>query len=312
MDPLDEVNPPTGAAGKGAAARRGPEPGLPATPDGLTVSVATEEDWNHVIAWADGERWNVGRGDAALFLPTDPAGFFVGRMEGRPVSAMSVVNYSARYAFLGHYLVDPAFRGRGLGLATWQAAVPHARGRSLGLDATPARQDDYAKSGFVAYYDTVRHTGRPQRAGAPGPGTVPVTGEHLAAVLAYDRQYFPTDRADFVQRWLTAPGHVAYARLTEGRLTGYGVIRPASEAHRIGPLFAETRADAEALFDALTAHLGPGDEVSLDIPAPQKEAGALAIDRGLAAEFHTVRMYSGPVPANRAEQAFATTTLELG
>ncbi len=49
------------------------------------------------------------------------------------------------------------------------------------------------------------------------------------------------------------PGHRALARVVDGRPTGYGVVRPAQDEARIGPLFADTPADAAALLDGLAA-----------------------------------------------------------
>ncbi len=281
----------------------------------FTVSAATLDEWYQVAEWADGEGWNVGNGDVACFHPTDPAGFFIGRLGTRPVAAISIVNYSDEYAVLGHYLTDPEFRGRGFGHATWQAALPHADTRTIGLDAMPAQQVNYEKSGFKPVHNTVHYAGRPRRPAAatrPAIATARVTAEHLETLTAYDRKCFPADRNSFVRRWLTAPDRIAYVRITEGRVTGYGVLRPAGRGYRIGPLFADTSLDAEALFDNLVAHIAPDDEVSLDIPEPHQESAALLTSRGLVAQFHTVRMYTGPVSAIAEQRVFAITTLELG
>ncbi|MFI1868007.1 GNAT family N-acetyltransferase [Streptomyces jumonjinensis] len=282
------------------------------TAAGLTVARASLEEWRQVAEWAAAEGWNPGDGDVGCFHPTDPDGFFIGRLGGEPVSAVSIVAYSDRYAFLGFYLVRPDLRGQGLGIATWRAAFPHAGDRLIGLDAVPAQQANYQRSGFTPAYGTVRYGGRPLRGGSPDEATVPAAPEHLGAIAAYDRDCFPADRGEFVARWLAAPGHTARVRLRDGRVTGYGVIRPGRDAHRIGPLFADTVQDAEALFDGLTAHLGPEDTVALDVPEPQREAAALAVARGLTAQFPTVRMYTGPAPEVRAERVFGVTTLELG
>ncbi|MFJ6811666.1 GNAT family N-acetyltransferase [Streptomyces anulatus] len=283
--------------------------------DAFTVSTATLEDWYQVAEWADGEGWNVGDGDVACFHPTDPAGFFIGRLGERPVAAVSIVNYDDRYAVLGHYLTDPEFRGRGHGLATWKAAFLHSGNRTVGLDAMPAQRANYETYGFKAVHDTVHFAGRPARPAGPVglvEGVALVTPEHAEALAAYDRRCFPADRSGFVARWLTAPGRTARVRLRDGAVAGYGVIRPAGRGHRIGPLFADTPEDAAALFDALVDHLDPDEEVSLDIPGTHAASADLLRSRGLAAQFHTVRMYTGPVPETAEERVFAITTLELG
>lgn len=284
---------------------------------GLTVTAASLEEWHDVVAWAADEGWNPGLGDAECFHPTDPAGFFIGRLGTQLISSISIVTYSDRFAFLGYYLVHPEHRRRGLGLTTWRAALPHAGKATIGLDAVPAQQAVYERAGFTPAHRTIRYTGRPGGSGGggatPGAGIVPVTAAHVDAVAAYDRGCFPADRHGFVARWLTAAGRTAYVHLEEGRVAGYGVLRPARSGQRIGPLFADTPEGAEALFDALTSHLGPDDEVHLDVPEPHESARALAAARGLTPRSHTVRMYTGPVPPSRGEHTtYAVTSLELG
>ncbi|MEU9486135.1 GNAT family N-acetyltransferase [Streptomyces decoyicus] len=279
----------------------------------LAVTTASLEDWHQVARWAADEDWNPGLGDTACFHPTDPAGFFLGRRDGRTVSAVSVVTYSDAYAFLGYYLVHPDHRGQGLGLATWRAAFPHVGVRTVGLDAVPAQQATYRRAGFTPAHDTIRYAGHPLRPDTPAPAeAVPVMGAHLDAVADYDRRCFPADRRAFVTRWLTAPGHTARVYLRDGAVAGYGVLRPARTGHRIGPLFADTPEAAEALFDTLVASVDRDGEIFLDIPGPRHTAHTLAASRGLAPQSHTVRMYTGPVPPAEWERTFAVTSLELG
>lgn len=282
----------------------------------LIVTEATAADWDQVVAWAAQEGWNPGPGDAACFHPTDPAGFHVGRVGGRIVSSVSIVTYSPDYAFLGFYLVHPQHRATGLGLATWTAAMPYAGDRVIGLDAVPAQEATYVRAGFTPSYRNVRYTGRPRRNSPPAPGAagtaLPVGPRHFDTVAAYDRRCFPADRRGFLARWLSAPGHTARVLLQDGRVTGYGVIRPAHVGWRMGPLFADTPEGAATLFDALTAGLAPDAEVAVDIPDLHPAAGELAAGRGLTATSHCVRMYSGPVPATDTAAVYATTTLELG
>jgi GNAT superfamily N-acetyltransferase len=280
----------------------------------LAVGRATAADWDEIVAWTAGEGWNPGLGDAGCFLPTDPAGFFVGRLGGRVVSAVSIVTYCPGFAFLGYYVVRPGHRGAGLGSATWRAALPHAGNRVVGLDAVPAQKSTYERAGFAAAYRNVRHSGRPTAAGSPAPGNVhPVTPRHHEAIARYDRNGFPADRPEFVVRWLTAEGHVARVLLDgDRRVRGYGVVRPAHQGYRVGPLFADGPDEAGALLDALVAALPSGAEVAVDVPDLHPAAAKLVADRGLAPVSECVRMYTGQAPAIRTETVFGTTTLELG
>ncbi|WP_326585250.1 GNAT family N-acetyltransferase [Streptomyces sp. NBC_00481] len=274
----------------------------------LVVTRATLDDWAVVARWAGDEGWNPGLSDPACFFAQDPEGFFIGRLDGEPVSSVSVVNYGDGYAFLGFYLVRPDLRGRGHGLATWKAALAHAGSRAVGLDGVVAQQDNYRQSGFEPAHRTFRYSGVVP--GTPVPdGVRPV--EDAASLAAYDTACHPADRPRFLRHWLTADGHRALARVVDGRLTGYGVIRPGRDALRIGPLFADTAADARALLAGLAAEAA-GRELAVDVPEPNTAAVALVEEYGLTPSFETARMYTGPIRPYAAERVFGVTTLELG
>ncbi|MFF0473406.1 GNAT family N-acetyltransferase [Streptomyces sp. NPDC004284] len=280
----------------------------------LSVSSATPQEWALVRSWAAEEGWNPGLSDAPAFFAQDPAGFFLGRVDGEPVSAISVVNYDDSYAFLGFYLVRPELRGLGYGLATWRAALAHAGGRAVGLDGVPAQQDNYRRSGFATAYRTARYVGEVPAPDRPAAGLVAAERVGAAALAAYDGVCHHADRPRFLDTWLTTPGHRALARVVDGRMTGYGVVRPAQDEARVGPLFADTPADAAALLDGLAAEAREfgAARVAVDMPEANPAAARLAEERGLEPTFETARMYTGPVRPVARERVFGVTTLELG
>ncbi|MGJ5749409.1 hypothetical protein FB563_6993 [Streptomyces puniciscabiei] len=281
-----------------------------AAPHDLVVTQATLADWPVIAGWAAAEGWNPGRSDGPAFFAQDPDGFFLGRIDGEPVSAVSVVNYGPEYAFLGCYLVRPDLRGQGHGLTTWKTALAHAGNRTVGLDGVVAQQDNYRQSGFELAYRTIRYTGTAREPGTPA-GVRPAGPADLAAITAYDSACHPADRPRFLAAWLTGPGHRAFVRHDGARLTGYGVLRPGHDTLRIGPLFADTAEDARALFAALTAEAA-GHEVAIDVPEPNAAGVALAEGAGFQASFETARMYTGPVREHARHRVFGVTTLELG
>ncbi|MGW0708488.1 GNAT family N-acetyltransferase [Streptomyces sp. NPDC002643] len=286
----------------------------PGTQD-LVVTRATLDDWAVVAAWAGEEGWNPGLSDPVCFFAQDPEGFFIGRIDGEPVSAISVVTYGDDYAFLGFYLVRPDLRGQGHGLTTWKTALAHAGARTVGLDGVVAQQDNYRKSGFAYAHRTFRYSGTAPAYSGTAPeaalpdGVLPV--DDVRAVEEYDRACCPADRPRFLERWLTTDGHRALARVVDGRLTGYGVIRPGRDALRIGPLFADTDTDARALLAGLAAEAA-GRTFAIDVPETNTAAVALAEEYGLTPSFETARMYTGPIRPYARERVFGITTLELG
>ncbi|MFD9244565.1 GNAT family N-acetyltransferase [Streptomyces sp. NPDC059556] len=285
-----------------------------ASPGSLSVSPATEREWALVRAWAAEEGWNPGLSDAAPFFAQDPRGFFLGRVDGEPVSAISVVTYDDAYAFLGFYLVRPELRGLGHGLATWRGALAHAGDRSVGLDGVPAQQDNYRRSGFVTAYRTARYVGEVPAPDSPVTGVVPAGTVDPAALAAYDNACHHADRPRFLAAWLATPGHRALVRIVDGRPAGYGVVRPAQDEARVGPLFADTPADAAALLDALAAEARKfgSARIAVDMPESNPAAARLAEERGLEPTFETARMYTGPVRPVAHARVYGVTTLELG
>jgi GNAT superfamily N-acetyltransferase len=261
--------------------------------------------------WAAAEGWNPGLADAPCFATVDPQGFLIGELDGAPAATISNVNYSGDFAFLGFYIVRPDLRGRGYGLAIWRAAIAHAGKRIIGLDGVIAQQDNYRKSGFAFAYRNIRFGGTLAEAAPAAAGLVPLAVIPIAAIEADDATVFPAPRPAFWRAWIAAPGHRGRALLRDGALKAWGVIRPCRRGWKIGPLVADDRAAAEAMFDALVADAG-GGEIFLDVPETNREAVALAQARGLVPVFETARMYTGTVRPMRLDRVFGVTTFELG
>jgi len=276
----------------------------------LRIRVMRPEEIALAADWAAAESWNPGLADAACFATVDPEGFLIGELDGAPAATISCVNYDERFAFLGFYIVRPELRGRDYGLRIWNAAIAHAPARTIGLDGVVAQQGNYRKSGFQFAYANVRYGGRVAPRPAPSAGIMPLADVPFATEAADDATVFPAPRASFLRAWISARGHIGRALVRDGRLAAWGVIRPCRIGRKIGPLVADDRAAAEAVFAALVA-TGPG-EVFLDVPSVNRDAVALAQDHGLAPVFETARMYTGAIRPVRLERVFGVTTFELG
>jgi hypothetical protein len=263
------------------------------------------------IDWAAAEGWNPGLADDACFASVDPEGFFIGELDSAPVATISCVNYDARFAFLGFYIVRADMRGRGYGMRIWNAAIAHAGARVIGLDGVVAQQDNYKKSGFQLAYANIRYGGTVTAPAAPRADVVALSDVPMASIEADDATVFPAPRPAFLRAWVGAPGHAGCAVMRDGRLKGWGVIRPCRKGFKIGPLVADDRAMAETMLSTLFAKVG-GGEIFLDVPGVNREAIALAESFGLAPVFETARMYTGAIPPLRLERVFGVTSFELG
>ena len=279
---------------------------------GYTCRTMTRAEVALAVGWAAAEGWNPGLHDAESFHAADPQGFFVGLLEGEPVASLSVVRYGSTFAFLGLYIVQPAFRGRGLGWSLWQHGMASATGRQVGLDGVVAQQDNYRKSGFALAWRNVRYQGTGGAPAAVDPRLVRLEALPFRAVQAYDQPFFPAERRAFLAAWLAQGDAAALGWVDAGTLRGYGVIRRCRSGWKIGPLFADNEAIAEALFAALRSHAGPGEPVFLDIPEPNAAAVALTRRHGMRMVFETARMYTGVAPTVPMDRMYGITTFELG
>jgi len=282
----------------------------------VEIRPASHAEFETAVEWAAAEGWNPGLDDLAAFHASDPQGFLMGFAEGVPVSSISVVRYGETFGFLGFYIVAPDYRGQGIGLRTWRQGLARLEGRSIGLDGVIAQQDNYRKSGFVFAGRTIRFAGIPALEPSEPPTVIrPVAAADLGAVQAYDRPFFPDSRASFLKQWIAAPGAVRRRGLiavSQGALSGYGVIRNCHSGFKIGPLFADDEATAVDLFQALVREAGPGAEVSIDVPEANAAGILLAERAGLLPVFETARMYRGQTPSLPLERSFGMGTLELG
>lgn len=280
------------------------------------------DDLRTVLDWAAAEGWNPGIGDAVPFMVADPTGYLVTTHDDDPAiaSAISMVRYGRDFAFLGLYIARPDMRGRGLGWAVWSAGMARLAGRTIGLDGVLAQQDNYRKSGFAPAHRNIRHQGpAPDVGPPPGMTLVDVATIPFDALSAYDHPCFGAERAHFLASWIANPHAVGLAAAVDGRPAGYGVIRRCREGWKIGPLFADGPAEAEALFLGLCARMrdiggpdgGPGPVV-LDTPEVNAGAVAMAERFGLAPAFETARMYAGPAPKIDLGRVYGITSFELG
>lgn len=277
------------------------------------IRVMGRADLDRALDWAAAEGWNPGFDDARVFQAADPLGFFMGWRESEPVAAISVVAYDPGFAFLGLYLVRPDYRGRGFGLKLWQEALARRPVRCVGLDGVVAQQANYARSGFRLAYRNIRFGGPAPSAGGGADGVVLRTARTLPfdRLATYDRRCFPAPRAAFLSLWLSPLAGAAVAAERDGAVAGFGAIRACQKGYKIGPLFADDDAVADAIFLALAARAG-GETLYLDLPEPNAAALRLAERYGLAPVFETARMYVGDAPAIDIARVFGVTTFELG
>ncbi len=261
------------------------------------------------LDWAAAEGWNPGLHDAESFHAADPEGFFIAERAGELLGCICAAAYDETFGYVGLFIVRPPYRGAGVGLRLLNVALRHVQGRNVGLDAAIPMQEIYERYGFKFAYRNIRHQ-------CVGGGQAPAGLTELASVpfndtLRYDANVFPVARPRFLSRWIAQPGGAALAFLKRRELAGYGVLRACREGYKIGPLFADDREIADALFLGLCARAA-GAPVFLDTPEANPEAIELAKRRGSTRLFDAARMFTRGAPPGRIDHCYGVTTFELG
>jgi len=266
----------------------------------LKIRNATYEDMKLFLEWANIEGWHESEADVNAFYNIDPQGFFIGELNGEPVSMISLVCYS-NYAHLAFYIVKKEFRGRGFGLAIWQHAIKYAEGKVqvLGLDAVQQEEKDYEKSGFKPF-DTLTIY-RTKARGTRDECLLDIRDLPLDEIAEYDEKYFGSSRKGYLEAILKQEGVNGFAIKQDGQIKGYGITRKNDISNRIAPLVAENQEFARQIANGLQS-LVEGQNVDLIVFGSNQEAQTLVQDWQSVVTFQ--RMYKNGVPKNDPSKLF--------
>ncbi|KAG0024022.1 hypothetical protein BGZ81_007843 [Podila clonocystis] len=305
--------------------------------------------------WAHAEQWNPtaqGADFREVYFPVDSGGFFAGSVvspttgESKIVSILSGVRFDAEQAWVGFYIVDPAERGHGYGLKTFEHVLNQHLGTtvSVGLDGVMAQVSNYRKSGFtnVGWQNERRHGDihkliKEQEAAVADKirngtisGLTNLAAVDEAQLAAMEVQYSGLKRPEFVHRWVQFHSGIEETKhrfgtvlLAEDGKTvlGYGCIRPAQTSYRVGPLYASSTEVAKQILVKLAIDVVETDErhplgiplvIDIDVPNTNKQAVELFDGLGWKDTFPCLRMWKGPIPEHDVNGVFGVASLEVG
>lgn len=247
--------------------------------------------------------WNQTEADWRLLLEP-PSRLRVAVLDGQVVGSAGAVVYGSALAWICMVLVDPAFRGRGLGtrLVT-QVLEALPRTASVGLDATPQGRPVYERLGFRDGPALARHQRTPAEPPSPLPSDVgPLAAADLPRMILEDAAVFGADRSRLLRHAASAAPELAWCTL-DSKGTAYALGRRGQNADQIGPVVAPTLAQARSLVAAALS--GTRRRAYLDAPDRPEWRTALA-DLGFRVQRSFTRMYrSGVAPPSRPESSWA-------
>ena len=240
--------------------------------------------------------WNQSEADWNRFLAASPDGCFVADVDGAVRGTAATISYEEKFAWVGMVLVDPEFRGKGIGTRLLQKTIEYldnAKIPAIKLDATPLGKPIYEKLGFVTEYEIERMILK-REAVELLRQNVFFSGDRrqLEMVFKSDREIFGADRSALLQSLHDDAPELTLILERGNRLAGYAFGRRGSFADQMGPWMA---ADAQACEELLNTFLTRCNRETLivDCMKSHPRAGQLVRARGFSYARPLTRMYRG-------------------
>jgi predicted N-acetyltransferase YhbS len=284
----------------------------------IEIRLLCRKDVPHSAAIARAEGWNQTESDWLALLRHSPEGCFAATSNGMPIGAVTTIRHGRKLAWIGMMLVQPEFRGRGVGKRLMRAALDHllqAQTETVKLDATPAGLNLYNSLGFTAQLAIQRWELVSEILPQVDENSARQSVDQLRpAIHALDRMAFGANRsalADdlldrrFIEATVATLSHTPVAR-------GYGIARRGAVAFYLGPIVAREESVAVGVLDSLLGQLR-GRRVFLDLLAHDEDRANFLVARGFALQRSLSRMSYGKLnSAATSRLIFSSAGPELG
>lgn len=296
------------------------------TSNGFVIRKATSlDDLKLLSQLFEKNGWALGRNELRCAFCTDPSGFFVGELDGKIISYISVMKYN-HFAYWSNLVVEDTYHGKGYARQMLQAAENSVgEDFNIGLTSLQDMVGVYEKKGFTKAWVDREYV-------VSASNTVQVLSESPVAAIkditgvdlcAYDTNVFGAPRQKYLEALLTTlPESIAFAAVNDKGLLGYAWCEKMLQEEkgvRIGPLFADDKRIAQGLLQAISKTVisrNPHIDTEMTLVVPDINQAAInLIENELfgKSDFQQPRMFSKGIPAKmNLPKIFAISSLDLG
>jgi len=265
----------------------------------MRLRTMTEADIPAGMRLKEVSGWNQTTQDWKRFLNASPLGCLVAEVDSRVVGTAATIPYEDKFAWIGMVLVDPEYRGRGIGTRLLEKTIAYldeTKIPTMKLDATPQGRPLYEKLGFVKEYEIERLILE------RGPEQLPnsrvtsaqgrISNAELETVVARDRELFGANRSDLLKSLYQEAPELTLTVLNNGELQGYVFGRKGSFADQMGPFMATDIETCRTLVAAFL-HGSVRENVIMDCLKSHTVAGDLLRQLGFRYSRPLTRMFRG-------------------
>ena len=225
------------------------------------IRLLAADDLDEALGLSTTAGWNQRIADWRMLLELAPAGAFTAVAGDRIVGTAIGIDYGT-FGWIAMMLVDPAWRGRGIGARLLEAAMGALPPEiPIRLDATPLGRPLYRRYGFQDECQLTRHvTGATRAAVEPTPADAArhvrrLTPADLPSVIAHDDRIFGAHRRILLEWALGRAPHYAQA-IETGAGIHYCFGRAGRLFDQIGPVVADDETAPALVSAALAAAEG--------------------------------------------------------
>jgi len=214
------------------------------------------EELEAALGLSDGAGWNQTADDWRMLFRLAPAGCFAADADGRIVGSAIGIDYGS-YGWIAMMLVEPAYRGRGVGGALLEAAMGAIRAElPIRLHATPLGRPLYQRHGFedeatlTRYALTAPPGPRHERGNSHQPPRVQrLTASDLKIVIEQDHET-SRPRGQLLEWAFDRAPDYCHVVHVHDQIAQYCLGRRGRLFDQIGPVVAKDDEVADALVGA--------------------------------------------------------------
>ncbi|MGH9311439.1 MAG: GNAT family N-acetyltransferase [Vicinamibacterales bacterium] len=272
----------------------------------VALRLLTPGDVEEALVLSTTAGWNQRPEDWRMLLGIAPAGAFAAVVDRRIVGTAIGIDYD-RFGWIAMMLVEPAYRGRGLGARLLEAAIQALPpSNPIRLDATPLGRPLYQRYGFADESLLTRHVREPGAAASMAAegrtrDVRPVTKAAMTEIVSTDRDVFGGDRTAVLE-WMAeeGPQYGWFAPASQDNPPSYCFGRRGRLFDQIGPVVAGDDDAATMLVSAAAAAAGDRPTV-IDAFDARPSFCAWLRRAGFGPQRPLFRMRRPPSQAPRAE-----------